>query len=218
MMSKLQLGPESNPAKLFTPILESIKAMKKTGKTYKRVARYKCLGDIYHQGKSFGESGRMLIESDNKSLFIPGIINICLSAEIFLKSINATTSNIEDEMENDGRTIYQGRDESMEISPGGKGHKLSQLFSNLPPEAQDEIGNLAAKEGYPGDIFDGLKQYDDTFVEWRYIYEKRTPEALSTHPLFPIVNAINSYCERNLNEVFECRSDEFATPPSSKYG
>lgn len=190
--------------------------MKKTGKTYKRVARYKCLGDIYHQGKSFGESGRRLIESDNKSLFIPGMINICLSAEIFLKSINATTSNTEDEMENDGRTIYQGRDESMEIAPGGKGHKLSELFSNLPSEAQDEISNLAAKEGYSGGIFDGLKQYDDTFVEWRYIYEKRTPEALSTHPLFQIVNAINSYCERNLNEIFECRSDEVASTPSSK--
>lgn len=119
-------------------------------------------------------------------------------------------------MEIDGHKIYQGRDESMEITPGGKGHKLSQLFSNLPSEAQDEISNLAEKEGYSGSIFDALKQYDDTFVEWRYIYEKRTPEALSTHPLFQIVNAINSYCERNLNEVFECRADEVATPPSSK--
>ena len=178
------------------------------GKVYKKTTRYKCLGHIYYQGKAFGESGRILIESVDKKLFVPGIINICLSAEIFLKSINAFTEYEEDELDINGATVYQGRDGTFKTYPGGKGHILSKLFDNLPYEAKSEIEKYAKDEGYSGCVSSGLKKYDDVFVEWRYIYEKNTPETLGTHPLFQLVNAIYKYCENNCDQVLDCVADE----------
>lgn len=178
------------------------------GKAYKKTTHYKCLGHIYYQGKVFGESGRLLIESGKSKLFVPGMINICLSAEIFLKSINAFTEYEEDELDINGITVYQGRDGTFKTSPGGRGHTLSKLFDNLPCEAKAEIVELAKNEGYSGCVSSGLKKYDDVFVEWRYIYEKNTPETLGTHPLFQIVNAIYKYCEDNRDQVIDCVAEE----------
>lgn len=178
------------------------------GKAYKRTTRYRCLGHIFRQGKAFGDSGRLLIESGDNNIFIPGMINIFLSAEIFLKSINASTAFEEDETDINGTTVYQGREGTFKISPGGHGHVLSTLFNNLPSDAKAKITELAKQEGYDGCVTKGLKQYDEAFVEWRYIYEKNTPKTLSTYPLFIIVNAINKYCEINLDSVIDCITKE----------
>lgn len=171
---------------------------------YKRVVTYRCLGTIYHQGLAFGEAGRKLIDSKQSNLFVPGMINICLATEIFLKSINATMTYVLDEEDElpDGIAISQGRDESLKIAPGGQGHHLSKLYENLPDEAKESIKAFAINEGYSGDIAYGLRQYDKVFVEWRYIYEKNDPGALGTHPLFPICNAIDAYCRGNIEKAF----------------
>lgn len=58
--------------------------------------------EIYYQGKSFGEAG---------------MINICLSVEILLKSINASMTSLEDEIEIHGTTVYPGRDEVLKVLP-----------------------------------------------------------------------------------------------------
>lgn len=178
------------------------------GKVYQRTNRYKCMKEIYYQGKSFGKAGKVLIESEDSNLFVPGMINICLSAEIFLKSINASMTNLEDEIEINGTTVYQGRDETLKILPSGKGHALSKLFDGLPEDIRNEITQYAMQEEYEGSISKGLKKYDDVFVEWRYIYEKNDPKTLGTHPLFNIVNAVSRYCEANLNKVIDCSANE----------
>ncbi|OCW24878.1 hypothetical protein C9382_27600 [Pseudomonas aylmerensis] len=174
--------------------------------TYKRVITYPCMGAIYHQGLAFGEAGRHLIESGQSNLFVPGMINICLATEIFLKSINATMTYILDEEEQPGGVAVSiGRDDTLKIAPGGQGHHLSKIFENLPEDARESIGQFARGEGYFGDIGEGLRQYDRVFVEWRYIYEKNDPGVLGTHPLLQICNAINAYClskvDQNLNAV-----------------
>lgn len=178
------------------------------GKVYQRTVRYKCMSAIYYQGRAFGESGKVLIESENNNLFVPGMINICLSVEIFLKSINASTTNLEDEIEVNGATVYQGRDETLKILPSGKGHTLSKLFDGLPEDIQNEITQHARLEGYAECVSKGLKKYDDVFVDWRYIYEKNDPKSLGTHPLFQLVNAVSRYCEENLDKVIYCSADE----------
>ncbi|MDP4537593.1 hypothetical protein Q3O60_15510 [Alkalimonas collagenimarina] len=164
--------------------------------------------EIYCQGKAFGEAGKVLIESEDNNFFVPGMINICLSAEIFLKSINASMTNLEDEIEVNGTTVYQGRDETLKILPSGKGHALSKLFDGLPEDIRNEITQYARQEKYEGSVSEGLKKYDDVFVEWRYIYEKNDPKSLGTHPLFKIVNAVIRYCEDNLNKVIDCSANE----------
>lgn len=157
---------------------------------YKRTITHPCLGTIYYQGLAFGEAGKHLINSGQDKLFVPGIINICLATEIFLKSLNATTTYILDEI--DGVAI--GRDKSVVIKPGGRGHDLSDLFEKLPDDTKKSITSFAKKEGYAGDIVDGLRRYDKVFIEWRYIYEKNDPRVLGTSPLFEICNAIDAHC------------------------
>jgi hypothetical protein len=179
-------------------------------KTYKRVSTYYCLGTIYRQGLAFGEAGRTLIESGQTNLFVPGVVNICLATEIFLKSINAKTTNLEDEVERNGVTMYVGRDETLSITPGGRGHILSRLFDDLPADARAEIAMNAQKEGFAGDVSKGLCRYDDVFVDWRYIYEKNDPAVLGTHPLLQICNAIEGYCRKYQDKHRDITSDTVA--------
>jgi hypothetical protein len=120
------------------------------------------------------------------------MINICLATEIFLKSLNATMTYILDEV--DGEHVSIGRDDSVVIKPGGKGHHLSELYENLPDDTKKSITSFAKKGGYEDDIVDGLRRYDKVFVEWRYIYEKNDPRVLGTSPLFEICNAIDAHC------------------------
>ncbi|MCH5652213.1 hypothetical protein [Pseudomonas syringae] len=159
---------------------------------YKRVITYRCLGAIYYQGLAFGEAGRDLINSRKNNLFVPGMVNICLATEIFLKSLNATMTFILDEKH--GEVVSQGRDESLVIKPGSQGHHLSKLYEKLPDDAKESIKSFARAEGYGGEIAEGLRQYDKVFVEWRYIYEKNDPGVLGTSPLFEICNAIDAHC------------------------
>lgn len=166
---------------------------------YKRVITFHCLGAIYYQGLAFGEAGRDLIDSKQNKLFVPGMINICLATEIFLKSLNATMTYILDE--EDCEVVSTGRDESLVIKPGGQGHHLSKLYEKLPDDAKESIKSFAMAEGYGGDIADGLRRYDKVFVEWRYIYEKNDPGVLGTSPLFEICNAIDAHCRRWVDQM-----------------
>lgn len=176
---------------------------------YERVTTFYCFSAIYYQGLAFGEAGRNLLDSGQSNLFVPGMINICLATELFLKSINATMTNLEDETPlPNGMTMYVGRDDGyFKIVPSGQGHYLSKLYENLPDDARESIRMFAVKEGYGGDVSEGLQQYDRVFVDWRYVYEKKDLGALSSHPLLPICNAINAYCRSTVDTVRLVTSD-----------
>lgn len=60
-----------------------------TGKSYRREITYPCSGYIYQHGLTFMKAGKHLVESGDSSLFTPGIVNICLAIEVFLKSLNS---------------------------------------------------------------------------------------------------------------------------------
>ncbi|WP_321949454.1 hypothetical protein [Paraburkholderia sp. J10-1] len=178
---------------------------------YKRKQVYYCLGAIYDHGLVFAEAGKHLIETRGR-FSVPGMVNLCLATEIFLKSINGMFSNLEDELFHEGVKVYAGRDEDRKLEPGGHGHKLSKLFDGLPADAQAEITANAKVAGFNGDVSKGLELYDKVFVDWRYIYEENNPEVLSTRPLFEIVNAIDAYCRKHRNEVRQVTSDQIESP------
>lgn len=178
---------------------------------FKRKQVYYCLGAIYEHGLVFAEAGRQLIETGGR-FAVPGLVNLCLATEIFLKSINGKFSNLEDETSHEGVKVCVGRDEDRKLEPGGHGHKLSKLFEDLPADAQAEITANAKVAGFNGDIWKGLELYDNVFVDWRYIYEENNPEALSTRPLFEIMNAIDAYCRKHSNEVRQVTSDQIESP------
>ncbi|MDY4284367.1 hypothetical protein [Xanthomonas sp. LF06-19] len=165
-----------------------------TGKQYQYVKTYKCNKDIYFHGLSFLAAGRLLYKSEDKKLFTPAMINICLATEILLKSINVKHTWIADEVKFGDTIAYIGRDSSLKIT-SSNGHHLSKLFRALPDETQLQISEIAKKESYKGDIASGLEAYDKAFVDWRYIYEKIESMSLGTYPLFKICDAINTYCE-----------------------
>ncbi|KAF3461273.1 hypothetical protein GO287_02053 [Ralstonia solanacearum] len=175
-------------------------------KVYEQKRIYYCLGAIYDHGRVFADAGRHLIESGG-ALAVPGMVNICLATEIFLKSINAVESHLEDEQEVNGTKVLVGRDDSVKLVTGDKEHKLSKLFDKLPGDAKAEIVESAKGEGFDGSVSHGLTLYDKVFVDWRYIYEKKDPQALGTHPLFQIVNAIDAYCQKYRNRVREATAD-----------
>lgn len=174
---------------------------------YKRVTTFHCLGTIYYQGLAFREAGRNLINSKQKNLFVPGMINICLGTEIFLKSLNSTMTYILDEK--DGEFVSAGRDGSLVIKPGSEGHHLSKLYEKLPDDTKESIKSFAKAEGYRGDIAEGLRHYDKVFVEWRYIYEKNDPGVLGSSPLFEICNAIDAHCRQRVDQVVDVADEKF---------
>jgi hypothetical protein len=184
-------------------------------KIYKQKRTYYCLGAIYDHGRVFADAGRHLIESGG-ALSVPGIVNICLATEIFLKSINAVQTHLEDEQEVDGTTVFVGLKNSIELLPsGGKEHALSKLFDKLPDDAQAEITENARAQGFDSSVSQGLELYDRVFVDWRYIYEKSDPCALGTLPLFQIVNAIDAYCDKYRNQVRDTTADQIDAAPES---
>ncbi|MEA0814367.1 hypothetical protein [Xanthomonas campestris] len=143
------------------------------------------------------KAGKHLVESGDSSLFTPGIVNICLAIEVFLKSLNSKIICTVDEFRTDDSYLMIGREETNKVIAGGRGHELSELFNQLPDRAKNDITQLAQTFGYNDSVGEGLKVYDRVFVDWRYIYEKRDSSSLSTHPLFNICNAIIKYCENN---------------------
>jgi hypothetical protein len=150
------------------------------------------------------ESGALLLDSGKSELFVPGIINVCLATEIFLKSIYATTFYITDIHEN-GMGVGRG---NVKIEGAGRGHDLSKLYIKLPEEIKLEIQKLSLHQGYNGDIAIDLERYDKVFIEWRYIYESTDPKVLGSHPLVQISNAIQHFCELNKDKTVGC----IATP------
>lgn len=156
---------------------------------------------IYRHGLDFGKAGSALLRDENS--FVPAMINILLATEIFLKSLNATSTSTGDV---DETGLYIGNDATVEIKGSGSGHSLRKLFEGLPKEMQEGIKEIASKsqETITTDIVSALEAYDKTFTEWRYIYEQRDPRALSSHPITTICNAIEEYCRTHEDEIIIC--------------
>ncbi|WP_316675007.1 hypothetical protein [uncultured Tolumonas sp.] len=115
---------------------------------------------IFNQAKSFAHTSAYIYEKDLKSLprnpqsITPFVVNAAFSAEMYLKCLQEIHGQITES------------------------HVLTVLFKSLPNKVKDKI-NKATKqfekqfEVEQGILFkDHLKNINNAFVNWRYIYER----------------------------------------------
>lgn len=117
---------------------------------------------IYNQAQSFASASAHIYEKDLKSLprnpqgITPFIVNAAFSAEMYLKCLQEIHGEVTES------------------------HVLTALFKSLPNKVKDRINKVCKSfEGSyqveQGILFkDHLKSMNHAFVNWRYIYEKRT--------------------------------------------
>lgn len=117
---------------------------------------------IYNQAQSFANAAAHIYNKDLMSLprnpqgISPFVVNTAFSAEIYLKclqNINGDTT---------------------------ESHVLTALFKSLPNKLKDKINKNCKKLESQYEIEQGvlfkehLKNLNNAFVNWRYIYEKNT--------------------------------------------
>jgi hypothetical protein len=115
---------------------------------------------IYNQAQSFANTSAYLYEKDLKSLpkkpqsICPFIVNAAFSAEMYLKCLQEIHGKVTES------------------------HVLTALFKSLPNKVKDKINKACKKCESKHQIEQGvlfkehLKNINNAFVNWRYIYEK----------------------------------------------
>ena len=115
---------------------------------------------IYNQAQSFANTSAYLYKKDLKSPPInpqsitPFVVNAAFSAEMYLKCL---------------QEVHEQITES---------HVLTVLFKSLPNKVKDKINKASKKFESQYQIEQGvlfkehLKNINNAFVKWRYIYEK----------------------------------------------
>jgi hypothetical protein len=116
---------------------------------------------IYNQAQSFANTAAYLYEKDLKSLprnpqsITPFVVNAAFSAEMYLKCLQEVHGQITES------------------------HVLTVLFKSLPNKVKDKINKTSKKFESQYQIEKGvlfknhLKNINNAFVDWRYIYEKK---------------------------------------------
>lgn len=82
------------------------------------------------------------------------VVTSALSAELYLKCLLYIS----------GKKVPRGR----------KGHDLSALYQRLETNLQQQIvSNFKSTKHDPQKILDLIDEFKDTFMDWRYIYERQ---------------------------------------------
>jgi hypothetical protein len=117
---------------------------------------------IYNQAQSFANTSAYLYEKDLKSLprnpqsITPFVVNAAFSAEMYLKYLQEVHGQVTES------------------------HVLTALFKALPNKVKDKINKASKKFENQYKIEQGvlfkehLKNINNAFVDWRYIYEKKS--------------------------------------------
>jgi len=142
---------------------------------------------IYNQAQSFANTAAYLYEKDLKSLprnpqsITPFVVNAAFSAEMYLKCLQEVHGQITES------------------------HVLTVLFKSLPNKVKDKINKTSKKFESQYQIEKGvlfknhLKNINNAFVDWRYIYEKKY-ESLNIQQTIFVIQVLHevSAIERGL--------------------
>jgi hypothetical protein len=127
---------------------------------------------IYNQAQSFANTSAYLYEKDLKSLprnpqsITPFVVNAAFSAEMYLKCLQEIHGQVTES------------------------HVLTALFKTLPNKVKDKINKASKKfesqyQITQGVLFkDHLKNINNAFVNWRYIYEKNNEHVSIQQTIF----------------------------------
>jgi hypothetical protein len=137
---------------------------------------------IYNQAVAFANTSAYLYEKDLKRLprngfsLVPFTVNATFSIELYLKAL-AQKHNVP-----------------------LRGHKLIKLYKELPREAKQEIERAIPKceknrkLGEPADFEGYLKELNNTFIEWRYCYERERTGSVRIEPTIFVMEVLHKAC------------------------
>lgn len=139
---------------------------------------------MFRQAVSFASTANYVYERDLKNLprnilgIAPFVVNSAFSIEVYLK------------------TVHQIQGNSI------KGHSLSQLYDSLSNEQKSII--LAAANKYsseynlstPVPFRDLVAELNNSFIEWRYLYEKERTGEVKILPTIFIMKVLHEVCRQ----------------------
>ncbi|WP_072055726.1 hypothetical protein [Aliivibrio fischeri] len=108
-----------------------------------------------------------LIEKQDAQLELGAILCSSFSIELLLKSLLSNSSPQNIKKIEDNSFIYNGISHKTE-----HGHNYIELFKKLTPTHSSYLSNIFNLENEPESLESILESYDDTFIKWRYGYEK----------------------------------------------
>jgi hypothetical protein len=106
----------------------------------------------------------------------PFVVNAAFSIELYLKAI----------AQKHGAAL--------------RGHELTKLYKALPSKARTEIEAVIPRcassrsLGEPPNFVSYLKNLNNTFVEWRYIYESEKPNKVLIEPTIFVMQVLHEAC------------------------
>lgn len=147
----------------------------------KEVTRYQA---TFNAAYSFANTSAYLYERDlrrrprNGASVVPFIVNAAFGIELYFKAL----------AQKHGISLT--------------GHRLTKLNKALPAVARSEIQHVIPKCSKDRDLpgppdFDGyVQQLDNTFVEWRYYFEKDRTGRVSVEPTIFVMQVLHEACRK----------------------
>jgi hypothetical protein len=137
---------------------------------------------MYRQALSFASAANYVYVNDlnktpvNPLGIAPFVVNSAFSIEVYLKTIHQLS----------GKSV--------------KGHKLRAIYDSIPIEWQSKIHDAAKRFSIEFNIKDFnefpnyIKELDDAFVEWRYLYEKERTSEVKILPTIYVMKVLHEVC------------------------
>lgn len=139
-----------------------------------------------NQAISFSTASNYLYNRDlrlsprNGASIAPFVVNAAFSIELYLKAL------------------------SLKHGVALHGHVLSKLYDKLPVEAKAEIqvmaqrcavdSELGLELGKTPNFFAYLSELDNTFIEWRYSFEKERTGIVQIQPTIFVMGVLHEAC------------------------
>lgn len=136
----------------------------------------------FNQAVSFATASNYLFEKDlsreprNGASAVPFVVNAAFSIELYLKAL------------------------SLKHGSALRGHELVKLYEGLPINAKAEIQKMAQRcaigidAGKANSFVEFLHELNNTFVEWRYSFEKERTGAVYIEPTIFVMRVLHEAC------------------------
>lgn len=146
---------------------------------------------IIHCARVFANSANLLKEL-GKDLDVAVIVNATFAIELYLKSFDSKIRFEEPEDIKGGVTLYN----KIFVSPVTKRHELTKLFESLPRDIKLIIEDEYYSAGDKKLFSTALQEFDDVFVNWRYIFEKSNCKMIDLSALFYLLSLMERVADK----------------------
>jgi len=136
----------------------------------------------FNQAVSFATASNYLFEKDlsrsprNGASVVPFVVNAAFSIELYLKAL------------------------SLKHGSALRGHELVKLYEGLPINAKAEIQEMAQRcaigidASRANSFIEYLHELNNTFVEWRYSFEKQRAGAVYIESTIFVMRVLHEAC------------------------